>query len=265
MKNNFRNLMLLSAFATVFVACKKDKEAEQVQEEIQVSAKSSEFADVHMCTELYPEGTTPRGATIKTKQWAPGTVIKVSLNGGTSFVRNKVIQFASEWEKYANIDFQFVTNDRTAPIRVSFVSGDGSWSYIGTDCKNISSRNATMNFGWFTNSTADSEFSRTAIHEFGHALGLIHEHQHPLANIPWDKPKVYAYYAGAPNYWSTADVDNNLFAHYSTTQTNYSAYDPASIMHYAIDDALTIGTYSVGWNTVLSSTDKAFIASVYPK
>lgn len=262
MKNNFRTLMLLSAFATVFVACKKDKEAEQVQEEQIVDA--SEFANVRMCTELYPQGVTPRGATIKANQWTNGSVIKVSLNGGTEFIRNKVIQFASEWEQYANIDFQFVTNDATAPIRVSFVNDGSSWSYIGTYAKNISSSNATMNFGWFDASTDDTEFSRTVIHEFGHALGMIHEHQHPLANIPWDKKKVYRYYASTQG-WTRAEVDNNLFAKYSLDQTNTSAYDKASIMHYPVDESLTIGTFSVGWNTALSPTDKTFIASVYPR
>ena len=122
-----------------------------------------------------------------------------------------------------------------------------------------------MNFGWFNDSTSDTEFSRTVIHEFGHALGMIHEHQHPLAAIPWDKPKVYAYYAGAPNYWTQAQVDNNLFAKYSTSQTQYSAYDTQSIMHYSISSTLTTNGFSVGSNTVLSPTDKQFIAAVYPK
>lgn len=51
-----------------------------------------------------------------------------------------------------------------------------------------------MNFGWFTNYTSDTEFSRTIIYEFGHALGLHHEHQSPTANIQWNKEKVYEYY-----------------------------------------------------------------------
>lgn len=121
-----------------------------------------------------------------------------------------------------------------------------------------------MNFGWFNSSTSDQEFSRVAIHEFGHALGMIHEHQHPLASIPWDVNAVYQYYADTQG-WSKAQVDNNIFAKYSTSQTNYSTYDQASIMHYPVEEELTIGNFSVGWNTVLSSTDKSFIASVYPK
>ncbi len=51
-----------------------------------------------------------------------------------------------------------------------------------------------MNFGWFDDSTPDNEFSRTVIHEFGHALGCVHEHSSPAATIPWNRDAVYAYY-----------------------------------------------------------------------
>jgi len=242
-------------------SCKKEKPTETETLNQPESLSVNPLGDIKICTERTLDGTTPRGAVLKSTKWTPGTTIKVSLNGSTSAIRAKVIQYAREWEKYANIKFNFVTNDNTAKIRVSFVSGDGSWSYIG---KSTPSTGATMNYGWLTASTADSEYSRVVIHEFGHALGMIHEHQHPLVSIPWDKPAVYAYYAAAPNYWSQADVDNNLFAKYSTTQTNYSAYDKFSIMHYSVPNELTIGDFEVGWNTVLSATDKSFIASVYP-
>lgn len=228
------------------------------------------FEKTQMCKDVYLPGqeyfpeTTSKGAVVTNKKWPNGSVITVSLNGGTTKVRNKVMQFAKEWSKYANITFNFVTSG-TAQIRVTFTAGAGSYSYIGKDALGIASNKETMNFGWFDDNTSDTEFSRTTIHEFGHALGMIHEHQHPLAAIPWDKPKVYAYYAGYPNYWSQAQVDNNLFAKYSTSQTQYSAYDKLSIMHYSISSTLTTNGFSVGNNTVLSATDKQFIASVYPK
>lgn len=258
-------IVALATLAVSFTACKKELKTDQsfVEKQTVATVDASKFDDVRMCTELYPEGVTPRGATIKAKQWPNGSVIKVSLNGGNSYLRNKVIQYASLWEQYANIDFRFVTNDNTAPIRVTFKSG-GSYSYLGTDARYISRNRETMNFGWFNNYTSDAEFRRTTVHEFGHALGMIHEHQHPLADIPWDKPRVYEYYA-ATQGWSKAQVDNNLFATYTTSQTNFSGYDRASIMHYAVEEGLTVGNFSVGWNTDLSSTDKAFIAAVYPK
>lgn len=252
------------ALTTMFYSCKKEVPTQEDEPQIAQEQSTNPYGDIKICTERTLDGVTPRGAVLQAKKWVPGTTLKVSLNGGTAAIRAKVIQFAKQWETYANIKFSFVTNDRTATIRVGFKSGDGSWSYIGTDAKLISKSSSTMNFGWLTATTADSEYSRVVIHEFGHALGMIHEHQHPLVAIPWDKPAVYAYYAGAPNYWSQADVDNNLFAKYSTSQTNYSAYDKASIMHYAVDNALTIGDFEVGWNTVLSPTDKAFIGTIYP-
>ena len=47
-------------------------------------------------------------------------------------------------------------------------------------------------------------------HEFGHALGFIHEQASPIANIQWNKPVVYEYYQRVYG-WSQASVDFNLF------------------------------------------------------
>ncbi|HFI4797884.1 M12 family metallopeptidase [Elizabethkingia anophelis] len=221
------------------------------------------FEDLEICKDVYPLGTDPRGAVIKSTKWPNGSVITVGLYGSTAKVRNKVMQYANEWSKYANIRFKFVTNG-IPQIRVTFTKGIGSYSYVGTDAMRLPANKETMNFGWFDNSTSDTEFSRVIIHEFGHALGMIHEHQHPLANIPWNKQKVYKYYGGS-NYWSKAAVDSNLFAKYSTTQTQFSTYDTKSIMHYTVSKTLTTNGFSIGNNTSLSSTDKKFIASIYPK
>ncbi len=121
-----------------------------------------------------------------------------------------------------------------------------------------------MNFGWLTPTSSEEEYRRVVVHEFGHALGCIHEHQHPEAGIPWDREAVYRYYMGPPNSWSREEVDHNLFQKYDQTITNFSSYDKDSIMHYPIPNEFTVGDFEVGWNTLLSSTDKEFIGTMYP-
>ena len=210
---------------------------------------------------LVPARSALELAGLKRKLWRIGRTISVSFMDGDDFLKGKAMEFAKEWENFANITFDFGT-DPNSDIRITFNRG-GSWSYIGTDCLLIDKNEPTMQFGWFTGNTRDDEFSRTTIHEFGHALGMIHEHQSPGVEIPWDKPAVYRYYERTQG-WSEEDVDNNLFAKYSSSETQFSKFDKESIMLYSIDNSLTIGNFEVGWNRDLSDTDKSFIAKIYP-
>jgi hypothetical protein len=121
-----------------------------------------------------------------------------------------------------------------------------------------------MNFGWLTPATSDQEYNRVVLHEFGHALGLVHEHQNPIGGIQWNRPAVYDYYLRTDG-WNKDQVDHNIFDTYSTDQALYTTFDPNSIMLYAIPRELTTNGFEVGWNTGLSEMDKAFIKQVYPK
>jgi hypothetical protein len=202
-------------------------------------------------------------AILTGKKWATGRTLKVRFLDGLPSVQTKVENLAHQWSTVANIGFDF-GNHTDADIRISFTPG-GSWSYLGTDALVIPPAEPTMNYGWLTPSSSDDEVSRVALHEFGHALSAIHEHQSPAADIPWDRDAVYAYYMAPPNSWTREQVDRNIFERYSHTLTNASEFDPESIMLYAIPNELTIGDYEVGWNRILSATDKSFIGSVYPR
>ena len=201
-----------------------------------------------------------RMAVVIGSEWKPGSTLHVKFLEGDPVVKKKVEMIAHGWEDHANV--RFVFDDRAdAQIRITF-KDDGSWSYIGKDATQIPARNATMNYGWLAPDTDDDEYSRVVLHEFGHALGAIHEHQAPGVTIPWDKQAVYAYYA--LQGWSKDDTDQNVLLPYSPEGMAFSMFDRKSIMLYAVDNRLTIGDWEVGWNCELSDMDKSFIRSRYP-
>ena len=201
-------------------------------------------------------------AALTGKLWKPGRTLRVRFLDGDPAIHKRVEPLAHEWSKYANLKFAFGT-DPNAEIRISFQQ-PGSWSYIGTDALTIPKNQPTMNFGWLKANTPSDEYARVVIHEFGHAIGCIHEHQNPSTDIPWNKAAVYDYYSGPPNNWSKEQVDINLFTRYGAEITQFSTFDRDSIMLYPIPNEFTEGDFEVGWNRLLSKTDKAYIATLYP-
>lgn len=199
--------------------------------------------------------------------------ITVSFLNGDTFQINEVRKYAKEWESASvkgwdgkpKIRIRFLPYDGTGgnDIRILFRPG-GSSSYIGSDAKRIPANEPTMYFGWINQGQSEESIRAVVLHEFGHAMGLVHEHQHPGANIPWDSAKVYDYYERTQTPpWDKAKVDENIFKKYSYSTTNYSAYDINSIMHYSFPTSLTKDGSSAPWNKQLSATDKAFIKQIY--
>jgi hypothetical protein len=196
-------------------------------------------------------------------KWQNGAEIRVGFLNGEPAVQQKIEHYAHMWESYANIKFKFGAAD--PQIRIKLRPG-GSSSYIGTDALSPSlNGQPTMYYGWLSPTTSDDEYSRVVLHEFGHALGAIHEHQHPDSGIPWNKPKVYDYYAATQvPPWTHEDVENNIFNVMNRSWLQYGSYDKKSIMHYAIPKELTDGVFEVGWNRDLSDLDKTVMATIYP-
>lgn len=201
------------------------------------------------------------------KMWKNGRVLRVGFLDGSKVQRAKVEKYATAWSAYANIRFQF-THGSGAQLRVSFEADSNSWSAIGTDClvrDAYPKKEPTINFGWLRDDTDEIEYRRVVTHEFGHALGAIHEHQNPKGGIEWNLPKVFAYFSGPPNNWSEDDIYSNVVMKYSLTQLNSSKFDRKSIMLYSFPKELIVGGKGTPENTDLSAGDKKFIAKWYPK
>jgi hypothetical protein len=205
------------------------------------------------------------------KQWSNGKTLRITFLDGSPTQRRRVQEKASEWLQYANLKFQFKQSSK-AEIRISFKADPGSWSAIGTDCllpQAFHKDEPTMNFGWLTDDTDDTEYRRVVVHEFGHAIGAVHEHQVPKGGIKWNLPAVYQYFSGPPNNWSKEDIDFNIVQKYSVNQLNGTSFDKKSIMLYSFPKQFILAPAALAKsgtaeNTDLSKGDKSFVKKMYP-
>jgi hypothetical protein len=105
----------------------------------------------------------------------------------------------------------------------------------------------------------------TSAHEFGHAIGLGHEHQNPQGGIEWNEAEVIRDLSGPPNFWDVDQIRHNVLEKYAHDQIRGTAFDPQSIMLYFFPARWTRGGVGTHANETLSHADRSFVAEVYPK
>jgi hypothetical protein len=229
------------------------------------------------------------------RRWTPGTRILVAFNGGTPDLHRAISEQASLWAKVANLQLDFGFNPATkqfrswsasdtqysAHIRIGFEQ-EGYWSYIGTDSvsQNAPPSSASMNFAGFDKewpTVIPARWKTVVIHEFGHAIGMHHEHQHvACANEfrwvrgPTGEPDVYDVFRTWLR-WSKAQVDVNLrpVPEASLIATTPTA-DRKSIMFYAMPSQAYVkgpesSCFIPAENTSISAEDARGARIAYPK
>ena len=226
-----------------------------------------------------------RAAFLNNIQWPAKKILKVGFFKGYFMYNNEPVDSEytvdkAKWvkstvEKYflntglINLSFVWDVPLETSDIRISFNKNMGAWSELGNNALNVDKNTPTMNLGWL-DTTEDYDFTEASgkatvvIHEFGHCLGLIHEHSRSDANLDWNKPYVTKLLGGPPNNWSPSMCDENIFNAYNLDQFNGSEYDSKSIMHYYFENAFFNKPVNLPHNTELSNLDKEYIQLKYP-
>jgi hypothetical protein len=208
-----------------------------------------------------------RMAVVTSKKWGSGFTLRCRFLDGSAKMQKKVRTIAKGWEKFANIKLKFVTKG-PEEVRISFYADAGSWSAVGRDALNAAYfpvHQPTMNFGWVRDDSDPVEDKAVILHEFGHALGCIHEHQAPTFDRKWNKAEVMKYFQGPPNFWDADAIQSNVLSKYSPRGIKATKFDPESIMLYAFDAELfSDGRGPTNENVRLSVTDQTMIKKMYP-
>ncbi|QVM90280.1 peptidase M12 [Pseudomonas entomophila] len=208
-------------------------------------------------------GRQKRALAITRKLWRPGRLLKVSFLGSPDdFLKSEIFKTASQWllRSGANLAMALTRdNDPQAQIRVrTGRSLPRNESCAGTDALAMPAETMNLNV-----EPGDTAFEHVVLHEFGHALGAEHEHQHPDASIPWNVEEVVRA-ANAEQGWTRQQVMDEMIARRADVGIVKSNYDPGSVMHYPIPQAFTLGDWEVGLNSRLSDKDLAFMRIAYP-
>ncbi|MFI5219592.1 MAG: M12 family metallopeptidase [Bacteroidia bacterium] len=190
--------------------------------------------------------------------WRNKKKLKVFFWENNVEAARKVLNIANEWYSYTGIRLEKTDTMLYSDIRVSFVEL-GYSSSVGSEAINHFGE-TTMALHGLDTMTDKAEMKRIVLHEFGHALGLMHEHQRPGLSIPWDTPAVYKFYYDHFK-WARDCVDQFVFKPFYGYACN--DFDPKSIMIYAVPDTLTKGNFEIRWPDDLSSNDKICAKKVY--
>jgi hypothetical protein len=197
----------------------------------------------------------------KTRIWDQKS-IKFYFIDGTHHQKQLVRKHTKLWQKYTGIEFIFSNNKPpnfsfSNYFRITF-KGAGNHSNIGAVNGLIQLANLAEN---------EIENQRIILHEFGHMLGLSHEHQrfdrpHELNN------KELIRDCKLKQNKSDSWCENNFGEIKREEVFVKSSYDSQSVMHYRISDITSdsgaldrIGDEDQ--LSVLSLTDKRYIAMLY--
>jgi len=226
----------------------------------------------------------PRLLTAHSKYWMPGRTLKIKfVTPALDFFYRAIFDAACEWLPHINLKFVLAPAE-ACEIRIA-LDWKVSASAIGTDAMLAYTNQSLPTMGFDVSELIDMskislptgrtfprfdtskvwlpDFKRIVLHEFGHVLGAEHEHQHPDADIPWDEDQVIKRFAASGV--SEESVRWNMFRKLNPGDYAYSAYDPASIMHYDVPNELTRGDFKIdNRGKTLSSKDIEFMRAIYP-
>ncbi|MGY2231027.1 hypothetical protein HX780_16970 [Pseudomonas tolaasii] len=200
-----------------------------------------------------------RGVANHSRLWPQNKTITISFMDVAGKDKEIFKEAIGSIAPYVNLQFKFVDGN-DGEIRIATEKNEGDWSELGVAALYGPPDEATLNVD--THGFDDNKIRSKILHEFGHALGLEHEHQHPDRSFSLNIPDVYRTFGAGGA--STAVIASNIIAPLNPADVTTSDYDQKSVMHYPFLASSTSNNVAIPANDELSQGDKDFLASLYP-
>ena len=198
------------------------------------------------------------------------------FRNGTTSQRQTIEDVAQKWQVAGsgvrfefhkpNGAFRFCSQDRSL-IRIS-IGGSSSWSAIGKQASEERFDYASMNIAYDYVLSAERE--GVILHEFGHALGLEHEHLHSQSNCmaELDLDKIVAILAAEGNPRSRRQIEEDFAGNFEGERITETAFDAESVMLYSLRRAFfknpDNATCIYPLRSALSDRDIDWVLARYP-
>lgn len=243
-----------------------------------------EMNGADVCLDGDPPSDASHMISADETNWPNGSTIVVGfLDGQPEWIEN-VVEAANEWTQYANLTFEWHKDPNDIPKNADelvtfsaktcgrpspswFVRGAGPQSAKaakrGEFSVCLSAWQPYINHGKLDDAKA------SALHEFGHVIGLWHEQFNPNLKVTWDKEYLYDWCKKTQN-WDKQNCDRQIMMPLDKMMPEYhwraTPFDKDSIMFYGIQDPnWTMERVTFPEPTKLSEMDKKSVAELYPK
>lgn len=231
--------------------------------------------DIHVARAAFLNGVTwPNGKKIKVAFMKQAFTFQGKQQSDPGYTAEKAKWVQEVVEKnivpLVNLSFEWDVSLEESDVRISFIKSMGAFSFLGTQALHQGNDTITMNLGWTDQDVQSSDDPTLAgtgvviIHEFGHLLGMIHEHSRADAKLVWNKSVVYTKLGQPPNDWDHQMCDDQIFHQYALSSFNGSAYDQHSVMHYVFPVSFFENSPKLTEARGFSDLDMVWINKKYP-